>query len=235
LFFNLEFLQKGRPRVMAADFDIAIFEDAAEKIPVVITMAAPLNTLTSDDAPMQERWESSTRTFEPALEAQGFMASLGAMSREKGATYQIEQGWSFRSSKASDQKGISRAEFNWQRDSAEDRTGLDRSYDGALVFRRGKREIRSGEEQNITVGNQSVVVSVGVNIRSKRRVYPLPTQKKRRQEKIGTTSGMCLGVDDFNNLVEESALHAAVLERNCCGGPNRTLVYICSLLWLTIS
>jgi hypothetical protein len=232
LYFNIGFKQRGRPRLISADVDIAILENATERKALSITSTAPKNSLIPDDAPKEERWDTKTRTFEPALEAQGFMAKLGAISREKGARYDVERAWSFRSDRVLVQN-VDTAEFSWHRTSLDDETGLDRSYDGALVLRRESQ--RSQEQNDATVEHQSVLVSVGVKIESKKRMSLLPTHKRRREGMIDTRSGKRIEESVFNTMVEDNILQADVIERNCLSAPKGEIGYIYSRgQWLIV-
>lgn len=219
LYFTLDFQERGHPRLMSADVDIAVFEDDKEKNPVTVTLVVPQKTFLPADVKMREKWDTKTTEIAPEVEVAGVGARGGSRVHEQGTKYEIEQNWSFRSGQPSEPHRH-KAEFSWKRTSADDETGLHRKYEGAFVFRQRRQDTGAKKRESNVAVLRDIVLSVGVSIRAKG--FRLPhLGGTRKLGKIGTSSGEVMRSDKFGKEIDENKLEDIILTRNSRQAPIR--------------
>lgn len=213
LYFNLGFKQNGRARLMSADVNIG-FEDADGLEIVIVTSCAPSNALTPEDAPIQEISKIKSTRLEPQVEGGGFGAQLGSYGHDTTTSFSFKQQWTFHSNRPS----VSGAEFTWKRNSPDDETGFDRSYDGALVLRRQT--------------HRDILMRYLISIQAQK--YIGSRNGKRETRTISLESGQRISQADFDTLTKSESLQGDVLKRNCDLAPTREISSSLSLgIWLT--
>lgn len=193
LYFNLNFRQNGRARLMSAEINITL-EDAYMQETVSVTSCAPENALKPEDAPTQERVDSRATRIEPQVQGDSVGVQLGSRENESTTTFPVKQEWSFHSFQSC-QNG---ADFRWRRTSPEDDTGLDRSYDGALVLRRQM--------------HKDIILNLIVNIQAQKYFGSGRGVPKRCH--VSLQSGKRISQGDFDILTEGETLQDDIIERN---------------------
>jgi hypothetical protein len=199
LYFKLDFKQRGRARLMSAQVEIALKDTRDENIVAVIS-CAPSNALVPQDAPTQQVSDSAATQVSPRVDVNGVGVEGLSHTKESKVESSVKQDWAFHSSKLD----VNKSEFSWRRKSPEDESGLDRSYEGALVLRR----------------EQYAAVLLEAFVRIQAHKYIGSRHGERQCHCIGLDSGEQISKAAFDKLTSRHDLHRDILTRNHGSAPN---------------
>jgi hypothetical protein len=195
LYFNMEFKEQGNARLKMANVKIDVGRSSNDEPIPIFTSYAPLSALTG--APVQINVTDIKKT-DPQCEATSPWGGLQLSGRSHEVTieYQAEHRWFFKAGAPSDsyETKATKADFT----SLQDCTGLERSYEGALVLRRDE--------------NKPIVLQVTVAADAWSRFHRTQVSRPKRSDPIGPPSSVLNDDVDFVQL--QSGLQDAVVERN---------------------
>lgn len=113
-----------------------VLKDLVKNKTVAVVLCAPSRALKPANAPTQQHSDATATTVDPKISYNGASVEGVSHTKKSNTEYPIKQDWAFHSSNPDSNK----AEFNWRRTSPQDDSGLDRSFQGALVLRRAKHK-----------------------------------------------------------------------------------------------
>jgi hypothetical protein len=141
LFFNIEYNDHGAVPLRSASVQIDVGAGINEEPIPIFKTCAPLSAITG--SPVKQHIMDN-KTKDPQAEVTSSFGSLkgSGYSHEVSKEFDNEHRWYFKAGNCSDKHDprVTRTSFNWMRTLLEDRTGSNRSYDGALVLHREKDE-----------------------------------------------------------------------------------------------
>ena len=137
LIFNIEYNDRGAVPLRSASVQIDVGSGINEEPVPVFKACAPLSAITG--APVKQHIMDNT-TKDPQAEVTSSFGGLkgSGYSHEVSKEFDNEHRWYFKAGNCSDKRDprVTRTTFTWMRTLLEDRTGSNRSYDGALVIHR---------------------------------------------------------------------------------------------------
>jgi hypothetical protein len=142
LHFNIEYCAQANVPLRSASVQIDIGAGVNEEPVPTVKACAPLSAISG--AQVRQHVVDTTRT-DPHLAITTPYGGVegSAHSHEVSREFDTQHRWSFMAgsdSSKDDDPRVTRTRFTWTRNMLEDCTGLNRSYDGAIILHRKKNE-----------------------------------------------------------------------------------------------